>query len=264
MITMKKLALAATVALGFSTLGTGPATASGLGTAPSDSAPSVGTYSNEAASPGVDSSNEDSVMKEADLALKYRTMTPREVTGDKGIEFTIDGLKKGDDVTTSLDNEMWTVEQDGPYDGAVVMNEKPDDTNVKFTITVKRGDEPDRLFHARVHIIEGDRGDYDDGTLVMDPEEKMLDEGLYQEGLNLTMVNCSSKDQVNFQVFKKNEKNKTKVWEKSQLAGEDESASVRYMPRDSMPDTGKYEAVATCGDLKDSASVTVDPTEPPA
>lgn len=248
---MKKLALAASIALALSTFGVGPATASGLGTAGSDSAPS-----------GDEGSKEDSVMKEADLALKYREMTPLEVTQGQGIEFTIDGLKKGDDVTTSLDNELRTVEKDGPYDGSVVMDEKPDDTNVEFTITVKRGDEPDRLFHAHVHIIEGDRGDYDDGTLVMDPEPTMLDEGLYQEGLNLTMVNCSSKDEVLFQVFKKDEEGTTKVWEKSQLAGEDESASVRYMPRDGMPDTGKYEAVATCGDLEDTASVTVNPTEP--
>lgn len=261
---MKKLALAATVALGLTAFGAGPATAAGLGTAAQDSAPSGGTESSQTAPSGEDDSNDGSVMKEADLALKYRTMTPQEVTSDKGIEFTIDGLKKGDDVTTSLDNELQTVEKDGPYDGAVVMDEKPDDTNVDFTITVKRGDEPDRLFHAHIHIIEGDRGDYDDGTLVMDPESTMLDEGLYQEGLNLTMVNCSSKDEVHFEVFKKDKEGTTKVWEKSQLTGKDESASVRYMPRDSMPDTGKYKAVATCGDLEDSATVTVNPTEPPA
>lgn len=261
---MKKIALAATVALSITALGAGPATAAGLGAPTSNSAPSGGTHSSQTASTNEDGSNGDSVMKEADLALKYREMTPLEVTQGQGIEFTIDGLKKGDEVTTSLDNELWTVEKDGPYDGSVVMDEKPDDTNVKFTITVKRGDEPDRLFDARVHIIEGDRGEYDDGTLVMDPEEKTLDESLYQEGLNLTMVNCSSKDEVLFQVFKKDEQGRSKVWEKSQVAGEDESASVRYMPRDSMPDTGKYEAVATCGDLEDSASVTVNPTEPPA
>lgn len=234
---MKKLALAASIALGLSAFGVGPATAS-------------------------DGSNQDSVMKEADLALKYREMTPLEVTQGTGIEFTIDGLKKGDEVTTSLDNELRTVEKDGAYDGAVVMDEKPDDTNVKFTVTVKRGDEPDRVFDARVHIIEGDRGDYDDGTLVMDPESTTLDESLYQEGLNLTMVNCSSKDEVLFQVFKEDEEGRSKVWEKRQLAGEDESASVRYMPRDGMPDTGEYEAVATCGDLEDTAAVTVKPTEP--
>ncbi|GAA1928357.1 hypothetical protein GCM10009689_03920 [Brevibacterium antiquum] len=234
---MKKLALAASIALGLSAFGVGPATAS-------------------------DGSNQDSVMKEADLALKYREMTPLEVTQGTGIEFTIDGLKKGDEVTTSLDNELRTAEKDGAYDGAVVMDEKPDDTNVKFTVTVKRGDEPDRVFDARVHIIEGDRGDYDDGTLVMDPESTTLDESLYQEGLNLTMVNCSSKDEVLFQVFKEDEEGRSKVWEKRQLAGEDESASVRYMPRDGMPDTGEYEAVATCGDLEDTAAVTVKPTEP--
>ncbi|MBM6591458.1 hypothetical protein [Brevibacterium sp. RIT 803] len=248
---MKKLALAASIALGLSAFGVVPATASGLGTTIPGSAPS-----------GEDGSNQDSVMKEADLALKYREMTALEVTHGKGIEFTIDGLKKGDEVTTSLDNELRTAEKDGPYDGAVVMDEKPDDTNVKFTVTVERGDEPDRVFDARVHIIEGDRGDYDDGTLVMNPESTTLDESLYQEGLNLTMVNCSSKDEVLFQVFKKDEEGRSKVWEKSQLAGEDESASVRYMPRDGMPDTGRYEAVATCGDLEDTASVTVNPTEP--
>lgn len=259
---MKRLTLAASITLCLSAFGAGPATASGIGAAASDSAPSGGTHSSQTAASGDDASNEDSVMKEADLALKYREMTPLEVTHGKGIEFTIDGLKKGDTVTTSLDNELWTVEKDGPYDGSVVMDEKPDDTNVKFTITVKRGDEPDRQFHAQVHIIEGDRGEYNDGTLVMDPNSTMLDESLYQEGLNLTMVNCSSKDQVLFEVFKTDEEGRPKVWEKRQLAGEDESASVRYMPRESMPDTGEYEAVATCGDLEDSAPLTVNPTEP--
>lgn len=237
---MKKIALAATIGLSLTALAAGPASAAGA------------------------ASEEDSTIREADLALKFRTMTPLEVTQGKGVEYTIDGLKKGDVVLTSLDNELTTVEEDGPFDGAAAMDEKPKtDSNVEFTVTLKRGDEPDRVFPARVRIIEGDRGDYDDGTLVMDPDSTMLDEGLYQEGLNLTMVNCSADDQVHFTVSRKDADGKKKVWEKSQLAGEDESASVRYMPKESMPKTGEYEAVAKCGDLSDSAKVTVDPTEPP-
>ncbi|WP_092016657.1 hypothetical protein [Brevibacterium siliguriense] len=257
---MKKLALAATAALGISALAVGTAAASASGT---EVAVSDGVHSNEAPSSGSADSSDDSVVKEADLALKYRTMTPYEVTHGKGIEYTIDGLKKGDRVSTSLDNELHDVEKDGAFDGAVTMDKEPDArANVEFTVKLERGAEPERVFHTRVRIIEGDRGDYDDGTLVMDPDSTMLDEGLYQEGLNLTMVNCSAEDEVDFTVYRKDEDGRKKIWEKSQVAGEDESASVRYMPREGMPPTGEYEAVAECGDLEDSAKIDVDPTEP--
>lgn len=257
---MKKLALAATVALGISGLAAGPAAASGPGM---DGAASAGTHSNESVSSGNAASSEDSVVKEADLALKYRTMTAYEVTHGKGIEYTIDGLKKGDRVSTSLDNELHDVEKDGAFDGAVTLDKEPDArANIEFTVKLERGAEPERVFHTRVRIIEGDRGDYDDGTLVTDPESKMLDEGLYTEGLNMTMVKCSAEDKVDFTLYRTDEDGREKVWEKSQVAGEDESASVRYMPREDMPPIGEYEAVAECGDLEDSAKIDVDPSEP--
>lgn len=266
---MKKLALAATVAFGISAFASGPAAAS-VGPASAaesgtESAAADRTDSNHAASSGEVDSSDDSTVKIADLAMKYRTMTPAEVTEGKGIEYTIDGLKKGDRVSTSLDNILHTVEKDGAFDGAVAMDKAPDvGSNVEFTVKLERGDEPERVFHERVRIIEGDRGGYDDGTLVMDPESTLLDEGLYQEGLNLTMVNCSAEDTVDFTVYRKDDDGRKKVWEKSQVTGEDKSASVRYMPRENMPPTGEYEAVAKCGDLEDSATIEVDPTEPPA
>lgn len=184
---MKKLALAATVALSLSALGAGPATAAGLGTAPTDNAPT------ETAPAGENASDDEATPSDHALALKHTTMTPLEVTQGKGIEYTIDGLKAGDVVSTSLGDETSTVKKDGAFDGSVAMDSEPDfNTAVDFTVTVERDGKTLKEHQADIDIIEGDRGDYDDGQLVMNGESGILEQDFTSQGLNLTMVTCSA------------------------------------------------------------------------
>lgn len=256
---MKKLALAATVALGISALAAGPTAASSLDAALSGSVPTDGNHSSESAAAGEEAAEDDPKSHEEDLALRYATMTVYEVAHGKGIEYTVDGLKAGDVVTTSLNDKKSVVKKDGPFDGSVVVDEEPDvPTDLPFTVYVERDGETVREMFTRVDLIsEGDRGEYDDGTLLVNPEEDTNDTALGTDGVNLTMVNCSAEDEAVFRVFKKNTDGQTKVWEKRQLAGEDESASVRYIA-DSRKDLwGRYVITAECGDLEDSAPLRV-------
>lgn len=255
---MKKLALAATVALSLSALGAGPATAAGLGTAPTDNAPTDNAPT-ESAPADENASDDDATPSDHALALKYTSMTPLEVTKGKGIEYTIDGLKAGDVVSTSLGDEESTVQEDGAFDGSVAMDSEPDfNTTVDFTVTVEREGKTLKEYQAEVKIIEGDRGDYDDGQLVMNGESGILAQDFTSKGLNLTMVNCGAGDEVHFAVAKEDaDGEKSVVWEKKQLAGEDEAASVRYVPETLTDASGKYEVTAECGNLADSAEVTV-------
>lgn len=181
-------------------------------------------------------------------------MTPYEVSHGKGIEYTADGLKAGDVVTTSLNDRKSVVEKDGPFDGVVVVDEEPDVlASIPFTVDGERDGETVKNIHVSVNLIEGDRGDYDDGTLLVSPEPETNDTVLGGDGVNLTMVNCSAEDEIRFRVFKKNADGQTKVWEESQLAGEDEAASVRYVADAGRDLWGKYVVTAECGDLEDSA-----------
>lgn len=186
-------------------------------------------------------------------------MTLYEVSHGEGIEYTVDGLKAGDVVTTSLNDKKSVVKKDGPFDGSVVVDEEPDvPTDLSFTVYVERDGETVKQMNTSVDLLEGgDRGEYNEGTLLMSPEDETNDTVLGADGVNLTMVNCSADDEILFRVFKKNSDGQSKVWEKSQVAGKDESASVRYVADSSKELWGKYVITAECGDLEDSAPLRV-------
>lgn len=248
---MKKLALAASIALGLSAFGAGPATAAGLDAAPTDTSQANAVHNAETVAP------EEANRGDAEhLAVKYANMTQIEITGGKGIEYTVDALKAGDVVTTNLNDEKSTVKKDGPFDGSIRLDEKPDvNSTVNLKVTVKRDGKTVRDMLTVIKIVDSDRGAYVDGTLVTNrPSIREFD--FSNDGINLAMVKCGSDDEVHFKVFKKDGKDKQKVWEKSQLTGDDKAAAVRFMPDSSEEMAGKYEITAECGDLEDSATLT--------
>ena len=202
---MKKLALAATVALGLTAFGAGPATAVELGATPTDTAPEEANQTSAHSAAGDDDSEGSATSTDHALALKYAVMTPLEVTQGKGIEYTIDGLKAGDVVTPILnaeEREEVTVKKDGAFDGSVVADEKPEAPgNISFLVNVERDGKSLNEYQTDIGIIEGDRGEYNDGTLLVDPEPETNDTVLSTDGINLTMVNCSADDDVRFRAF---------------------------------------------------------------
>jgi hypothetical protein len=253
MITMKKLALAATVGLSLSILAAGPASAAGLDGSTAASESSSAAQTSASADPA------DSDLDKGSLALKYTYMTPTEVTNDPGIRYTIDGLKKGDVVSTDLNGEEKTAERDGVFDGSAVLDSAPEtDSTVDFTVSVKRGGKTVAELPASVKIIEGDRGDYERGTLLLG-EDKMTVDEFKENGQNMSMVNCSADDKVNFEVFAERAGEYLLIAGWDQIAGEDDkSASVRYMPFDEdkyLP--GEYTVKAQCGDSTAKEKFTV-------
>ena len=240
---MKKLVLAATVGFSLSMLAAGPATAAGLdgSTAASESS-STAQASDSAVSA-------DSDLDKESLALKYTSMTPTEVTNDPGIRYTIDELKKGDVVSTDLNGEETTVEEDGAFDGSVVLDEKPEsNSTVDFTVTVERDGKTIGELPTGVDIIEGDRGDYERGTLLLGDEPVTADE-FADEGMNLSMVNCSADDNVTFEVFRTTGDETSGITTLEQVAGDDMSASVRFFSSEDKSDLpGTYTVTAECGD----------------
>lgn len=249
---MKKLALTATVALTIIAFGTGPAAAAEMAAAPTDADavtdPSIGGQQEDGSNEPID----------ADLALKHSTMTPLEVTQDDGIEFTIDSLNAGDVVTSSLGNQKpTTVQKDGPFDGSSVMDSAPEfDSTVDFTVTVEREGQKTKTFHNSVEIIEGDRGDTPEGQLEISSESMTAPE-FREDGVTLSMLNCSVEDEVRLRVAKKDDP-KTILWETSQTAGEDAAAVAKYIPDSELKDPlGEYTAMADCGELSSEQTFTV-------
>lgn len=187
-------------------------------------------------------------------------MNPLEVTQDDGIEFTIDSLSAGDIVTSSLgDQKPTTVQKDGPFEGSSVMDSEPAfDSTVDFTVTVEREGQKTKTFHNSVEIIEGDRANTPEGQVEVSSESMTAPE-FREEGVTLSMLNCSAEDEVRLRVAKKDDPT-TILWETSQVAGEDAAAVAKYIPDSELEDPlGEYSAMADCGELTSEQTFTVTP-----
>lgn len=255
---MKKLALAATLALGISSLAAGPAAATGLESAESsDVAQTASAAAAQDDNAKSGDSDEGSNPIEATLALKYSYMNPMGFSSFGGIQYTVDSLEEGDIVTNTLTDETDRVDKDGPYDGSIMLDKEPDaDTTVDFTVTVERDGERTEEFPASVEVLEGDRGDSADGDVIIDKNEKTVAD-FGENGIDLTVVQCPAESTANFKVAKKDSPDKV-LTEKSQLVGEDESASVNVVPSAKAEDhTGEYVVKTECSDLTSEGTFTI-------
>jgi len=255
---MKKLALAATLALGVSSLAAGPATAAGLdGAESSDAARTASAASAQEDKAKSGDSDDGSNPIEASLALKYAYMNPMGFSSFGGIQYTIDSLEEGDIVTNTLTDETARVDKDGPYDGSIMLDREPEvGTTVDFTVTVERSGERTEEFSASVEVMEGDRGDSADGDVIIDNDE-MTAADFGEFGIDLTVVQCPADRTANFTVAKKDAPD-TVLTEKSQLVGDDESASVHVVPSAKVENhTGEYIVKTECGDLKSEGTFTI-------
>ncbi|UVI36782.1 hypothetical protein [Brevibacterium spongiae] len=254
----KTLALAATAAISLSALTAGPAAAAGHDhTDSSNAALAVPAADAQDDSAKNGDSGEESNPVEASLALKYSYMNPMGFSSFGGIQYTIDSLEEGDIVTNTLTDEIDRVDKDGPYDGSIMFDREPEaDTTVDFTVTVERDGERKKEFPASIDVVEGDRGASADGDVIIDNDELTVAD-FKQFGIDLTVVQCPADSTANFKVAKKDAPNKV-LKEKSQLVGEDESASVHVVPPAGVEDhTGEYAVMTECGDLKSEGTFTI-------
>lgn len=324
---MKRLALAASIALAVSTIGVGPAVANSLDTRPelttqenaqlpgdetenatdaadpgeNDTTADQGTDDaqgdtgqsqddgqdgTEAADPGAPTSpgeetadpdgNEDDATEdasdggsdgaeesepiEADFALEKTTMTAEEIGDpDKGIRYTIDSLKTGDVVTAEPgEDTSTTVEEDGTFTGAIVGNTelKTGDT-LDVTVTVEREGQESKTFSGSVEVIAADDEDAPNAELTVSPKTQGLKDFL-NGGASLMLVNCVVDEEVTFRISTKADPD-TKVWEDTQMAGEDAAGAATFVPEGDGGANwvGDYLVMASCGDQSAETTFTV-------
>src|SRR5699024_9554802 len=188
--TMKRLALAAAVALTASLLGIGPAAAAtaaegsaasaaeptqtpgdedgGDSTEPEDPAdsgseddgdgqttpPGEGDGADETEEPG------QSEPIDASFSLDQTEMTAEEISTD-GIGYTIDSLEAGDVVTAEPGSEgARTVESDGTFSGTITGSTDLQDGDVlDVTVTVQREGQQTKTFNGSVTVVDDEAAD---------------------------------------------------------------------------------------------------------
>ena len=193
--------------------------------------------------------DEDSGPINADFTLDKTTMTAEEA--GQGIPFTITGLKAGDTVTATPDDEgPTTVEEAGDFNGTFDGNTelKAGDT-LKVTATVARRGQETKTFDAEVAITAAA-----DAELGADPEVQSLDR-FHSDGVGLTMSGCAAGDEVTFAVTRTGED--TVVLKDSQFADDGTAFTTVVPDTDGEEWIGDYTATGTCGDTTAEATFTV-------
>ncbi len=303
---MKRLALAAAIALGLLTFGAAPATAgddharspvsagivepaspdvvgehgadSGLGqneasevraagpredAGPADDAdPTEQAGSTDAAeSEEATETAEAAEPIDATFSLLTPELTPEEIRDpDRGIRYTIDGLKAGDTVTHSIGaGGPTTVPQDGLFEGTIVGDSEVEPgTTLDFTVTVDRNDADPVTFDGSVEVI-GDESSDTSPALTVSPETLQLRE-FRSTGVSVTMTGCEPRTEVQFSAVFVDDPGTT-TWEQTVSADEDGDAEATYRVDPDIDDgfgfIGDHLVDASCGETSAEASLTV-------
>lgn len=203
---------------------------------------------------------EESEPIEADFTLEKTTMTAEEIGDpDQGIRYTIDSLEAGDVVTAEPgEGTSTTVEEDGPFTGAVVGNTelKTGDT-LDVMVTVEREGHESKTFSGSVEVVAADDEDAPSVELTLSPTTQGLQE-FFTDGVDLMLVNCVVDEEVTFRISTEADPDTT-VWEDTQMAGEDAAGAATFVPEGEGGANwvGDYFVMASCGDQAAEATFTV-------
>ncbi|MCD1287486.1 MULTISPECIES: hypothetical protein [unclassified Brevibacterium] len=288
---MKRLALAAAVALTASTIGVAPAAAettdSTTELAAQEASPSPGedatdgedqntgedtstgskdgedsADSDETTPPddkadeaeGSENGSEESEPIDASLSLDKTEMTVDEAA--KAIPYTVTGLKAGDTVTAEPgEGGAHTVDSDGTFKGELRGNtELKEGAVLDVTVTVAREGQESKTLTDSVEITADD--DDSDVGLSVDPESQGIDTFL-DNGVGMTMSNCEPGQEVKFEIHAADDPDQF-YWEDTQKADEDGASFMTFIPGTGADGwIGDFVATATCGDQSADASFTV-------
>lgn len=282
---MKRLALAAGIALALSTIGAGPAVGHSTGITEilaaeqamqpaGDDGPSTSdafattsdrpaTSEEEAADPAPEedpaaADTADSAAKDAEAAepidaifsLAKTKMTAGEIADPaQGIRFTIDPLQVGDIVTGEPgDDTSTTVKDDGIFIGTILGNtELQAGDTIEVTVTVKRDGQKPKVFNGSVEVV-GPDGENHDAELTVSPKTQKLDRFL-NDGVDITAASCVLDEPVNFSVTRPDDPD-TVLWEDTQTAAVKGAAGVSTFIPGTGGDrwTGEFVVTVSCGD----------------
>ena len=277
---MKRLALAAAVALTASLLGIGPAAAAtaedtaasaaeptqtpgdedgGDSNDPEDPADS-GSEDGQATPPGegddADETDEPDQSEpiDASFSLDRTEMTAEEIGAD-GIGYTIDSLEAGDVVTAEPGPEgARTVESDGTFSGTITGNtELKDGDVVDVTVTVQREGQQTKTFNGSVTVVDDEAAE---AELSVTPETQSIDDYLV-DGVSMSLTGCTAGEDVTFRIVGADDP-ETQYWEDSTRADDDGAASATFLPGTGGDGwIGEFVVQAECGDQAVEASFSV-------
>jgi hypothetical protein len=281
---MKRLALAAAVALTASLLGIGPAAAAtaaegsaasaaeptqtpgdedgGDSTEPEDPAdsgseddgdgqttpPGEGDGADETEEPG------QSEPIDASFSLDQTEMTAEEISTD-GIGYTIDSLEAGDVVTAEPGSEgARTVESDGTFSGTITVSTDLQDGDVlDVTVTVQREGQQTKTFNGSVTVVDDEAAE---AELSVTPETQSIDDYLV-DGVSMSLTGCTAGEDVTFRIVGADDP-ETQYWEDSTRADDDGAASATFLPGTGGDGwIGEFVVQAKCGDQSVEASFSV-------
>ena len=281
---MKRLALAAAVALTASLLGIGPAAAAtaaegsaasaaeptqtpgdedgGDSTEPEDPAdsgseddgdgqttpPGEGDGADETEEPG------QSEPIDASFSLDQTEMTAEEISTD-GIGYTIDSLEAGDVVTAEPGSEgARTVESDGTFSGTITVSTDLQDGDVlDVTVTVQREGQQTKTFNGSVTVVDDEAAE---AELSVTPETQSIDDYLV-DGVSMSLTGCTAGEDVTFRIVGADDP-ETQYWEDSTRADDDGAASATFLPGTGGDGwIGEFVVQAECGDQSVEASFSV-------
>ena len=281
---MKRLALAAAVALTASLLGIGPAAAAtaaegsaasaaeptqtpgdedgGDSTEPEDPAdsgseddgdgqttpPGEGDGADETEEPG------QSEPIDASFSLDQTEMTAEEISTD-GIGYTIDSLEAGDVVTAEPGSEgARTVESDGTFSGTITGSTDLQDGDVlDVTVTVQREGQQTKTFNGSVTVVDDEAAE---AELSVTPETQSIDDYLV-DGVSMSLTGCTAGEDVTFRIVGADDP-ETQYWEDSTRADDDGAASATFLPGTGGDGwIGEFVVQAECGDQSVEASFSV-------
>ncbi|WP_298418737.1 hypothetical protein [Brevibacterium sp.] len=281
---MKRLALAAAVALTASLLGIGPAAAAtaaegsaasaaeptqtpgdedgGDSTEPEDPAdsgseddgdgqttpPGEGDGADETEEPG------QSEPIDASFSLDQTEMTAEEISTD-GIGYTIDSLEAGDVVTAEPGSEgARTVESDGTFSGTITGSTDLQDGDVlDVTVTVQREGQQTKTFNGSVTVVDDEAAE---AELSVTPETQSIDDYLV-DGVSMSLTGCTAGEDVTFRIVGADDP-ETQYWEDSTRADDDGAASTTFLPGTGGDGwIGEFVVQAECGDQSVEASFSV-------
>lgn len=286
---MKRLALAAAVALTASLIGIGPAAATAVedsadsaaaeptqtpghedagGSADPEDSTDPGGEDGQTTPPGEGEDAADETEEpdqpepiDASFSLDRTEMTAEEI-GTDGIGYTIDSLKAGDVVTAEPGTEgARTVESDGTFSGTITGNTELKGGDVlDITVTVQREGQQTKTFNGSVTVVDDEAAE---AQLSVTPQTQSIDDYLV-DGVTMSLTGCTAGEDVTFRIVGADDPG-TQYWEEDTRTDDDGAASATFLPGTGGDGwIGEFVVQADCGDQSVEASFSVTDGDAPA
>ncbi|WP_209325717.1 hypothetical protein [Brevibacterium renqingii] len=274
---MKRLALAATIALTAALLGIGPAGAEIGAPAPAAAAEPTQSTGEDASDPdgspgqdetgdgqtappgdGADGAHNDSDPTDAPdegteeqtdpISASFsldRTEATAEEISTEGIGYTIDSLEAGDVVRAKPGSEgAATVAEDGVFSGTITGGTELEAGDVlEVTVTVQRDGQQAKTFSGSVTVVDDAAAEVE---LSVTPQTQTIDDYL-TDGISMSVTGCPAGEDVTLRIIAEDDPD-TQYWEDSTRVDDQGGASAEFLPGTGADGwIGDFVVQADCG-----------------